>query len=200
MSYYYNYYIGYIDLEDGKIYPLGPYNSKGSLCAVISRSRSFASDLHEVFYHVPEDKISEPLREKFEGENWEEETAVDVRYLPVEELPSKSFIRSGYFLIDEVKAYESDEDGWFDGFSNPISPDVYAAKLQHEMMFGKNKPEKDCEGEEYTPPNASDYMYYAYPDYSSREYEAHILKCAVESLESYNLPYGTKCVILEDEG
>ena len=200
MSYYYNYYIGYINIDDGKIYPLGPYNNKGTLCPVISRSRSFASDLFETFDSVPDDLMSEPLRKEFETKDWDGKTAVSVKYLPVENLTRDSYIKKAYYLINEVKAYENDEDGWFEGFSDVVSSSVYAAMLEHEMMFGKNKPEKDCEGVEYTPPSASDYMYYAYPDIFSREYEAHIIRCAVDSLENYGLPIETKYVVLENEG
>ena len=201
MSYYYNYYIGYINPDDNKIYPLGPYNSSGRLCRVISDSRSVASDLYEDFYAVKETQISDSLRKEFEAENWEGEPVVEVKYLPVEELPNNSYIKTGYYLIDEVKVYESiKDDEWFEGFSEIISASVYAAMLKNEIVFGKNKPELDCEGNECTVPSASDYMYYAYPDYSSKEYDAHLLRRAVDSLEYYDLPSGTKYVILEDEG
>ena len=61
MSYYYSYYIGYRD-SSGKIYPYGPYDAFGKLYPVIERSRSYASDLHELFYVIPEDSISNELK------------------------------------------------------------------------------------------------------------------------------------------
>ena len=69
-----------------------------------------------------------------------------------------------------------------------------------KVYFGKNKPKKDCAGIEYTEPNASDYMYYAYPDYHSKEYEAFILRELAEALRDYNMPKDVKYVILETEG
>ena len=68
MSYYYNYYVGY--KKDGKIYPWGPYNANGKLEPMVSRSRSFASDLHEEFYAVSDKEVSEELRKEFEYEDW----------------------------------------------------------------------------------------------------------------------------------
>ena len=68
MSYYYSYYAGY--KYDGKIYPLGPFNCFGKLRAIVEKSRSFASDLHNDFYDVPDDAASDELRERFEYEDW----------------------------------------------------------------------------------------------------------------------------------
>lgn len=199
MSYYYNYYIGY--KKDNKIYPWGIYTSDGERCPVISRSRSFASDLHNKFYPISEKMISDELRKEFEYKNWNNEMIFDVKYLPVSELPSTNFIEKGYFLINEVEAYElSDEESfWFDGFSSKLSPQIYAAKLEHQLKFGENKPKKNDEGYEYTEPNASDYMWYVYPNYNSEEYESFLLHEFVNAIENYRLS-NTEYVILETEG
>lgn len=190
MSYYYNYYIGY--RKDGKFYPWGPYDAEGNLKPIVSKSASFASDLHESFSLIKKEEVSEELRKNFEYEDWQE----GVKYCSVDHLPRGSFIKTGYFLIDEVKAYEGKE--WFDGFSDILSPQIYAAKMAHEMTFGKNQPQKDVEGFEYTEPNASDYMYYAYPDYNSKEYEAFVLRECVDALEDWR--NDKEYVILETEG
>ena len=199
MSYYYNYYIGY--KKDGKVYPWGPYDAEGKIQPMVSRSRSFASDLHEDFYTVKDEMISDELRKDFEYTDYNGKKYFDVKYLPEKELPAGSYIKTGYFLISDVKAYEEGE--YFDGFYDRLSPEVYAAKLQHEMMFGKNQPEKDDEGNEYTEPNASDYMFYAYPDYNSKEYETFILRELIEALRDYH-HIGTdsdiEYVVLETEG
>ena len=199
MSYYYNYYIGYE--WDGKIYPLGPYNSFGQLCDVISKSRSFASDLHECFYNVSGDQISDELRKNFEYEDYKGDKVVEVKYLPLDELPSGSFIKKGYFLIDDVKRYEDGADKW-DIFYDNLTPEMYAAMLQNELILGKPAPKKDCEGYEIEVHSASEYMFYAYPDYDSKEYEAEILRCAIESLYSYRYMNddNKEVVILETEG
>lgn len=198
MSYCYNYYVGY--KKDGKIYPWGPYNAKGKLKPMVSRSRSFAPDLHEEFDVVSDEEVSEELRKEFEYEDWNKVKHLDVKYLSEKDLPTGSYIRTGYFLIKGVQAYEHDEYGNFEGFYDILSPEVYAAKLQHEIMFGKNQPEKDDEGNEYTKPNASDYMYYAYPNYETKEYESFILRQLIEALRDYRLGDDVEYVVLETEG
>ena len=200
MSYYYNYYIGYMSEE--KVYPLGPYNCKGKLKDVISRSASFASDLHEDFFYLKDDMISDELRKEFSYTNWNDEVVMQkVKYLPVEALPKGSAIKRGYFLIEDVKNYEDDPDS-FDGFYDYLNPTVYSAMANNEVRFGKPEPVKDSCGEEYYPKSASDYMYYAYEDWHSKEYEADILRTVAYMLGEYDydLPKGYKLVILETEG
>lgn len=198
MSYYYNYYIGY--RKDGKYYPWGPYDANGKLSPAVWKSRSFASDLHDRFFLIEEKEISNELRTEFEYEDWTGEKSVEVRCLAAKDLPDGSFIKTGYFLIEDVVQYEKYHDS-FDLFYKSLPPQVYVAKMDHELKFGPNKPKKDELGEEYTEPNASDYMYYAYPDYDSEEYEAYILRHYVNNLEDYSLlKDGVEWVILETEG
>lgn len=173
MSYYYNYYLGYIDGD--KIYPFGPYNSFGTLCPIIHRTMNFASYLHTKFSKVQESSISEELRNSFERKNWKGEKFVDVSYLSLEELPVGNYIKSGYFLIDEVKKFEEEDDEFFE-FSEILSSHFYAAKLQNEMTFGSNSNDEK---------SASHYMFYTYPDYKSEEFEARMIYSAAESLLAY---------------
>ena len=77
MSYYYTYYLGYE--REGKIYPLGPYDCFGKLRDVVNRSRSFASDLHERFWPVKEEEISDELRKEFEYTDWEGKKTVEYK-------------------------------------------------------------------------------------------------------------------------
>lgn len=198
MSYYYNYCIGY--KKDGKLYPWGPYNANGKLEPMISHSRSFASNLHEEFHAVTEKEISDELRKEFEYEDWNGVKHLDVKYLSEKDLPTGSYIKTGYFLIKDVEAYENDEYDNFEGFYDVISPAIYAIKLQYEMRFGKNQPKVDDEGYEYTEPNASDYMYYAYPDYRTKEYESFILRQLIEALRDYRFDNDVEYVVLETEG
>lgn len=198
MSYYYNYYIGY--MHEGKIYPFGPYNSKGKLRDVISRSRSFASDLHESFYPIKDEMVSEELRKEFQYKNWKEELVVDVKWLPIEDLPNGSYIKTGYFLVEDVKAYQADENTE-ELFYDKLSPEVYASMLQKECMGLRPVPQKDTEGEELVVHPASDYMYFAYPDYYCREYEASLIRDVADMLNGYSdLDKDDKIVILETEG
>lgn len=177
------------------------YDAEGRIHPVVCKSRSFASDLHERFYRVKEEEISAELRAEFEYEFWdsEEKHMPDVKWLAINKLPSTDYIKKGYCLINDVKAYEEDRC-WFEGFYDVISPHIYAALLDKELKFGKNQPQKDCEGNEYTEPNASDYMFYAYPDYKSEEYESFLIISAFDSIESFHMPEGIEWIVLETEG
>lgn len=198
MSYYYNYKIGY-EL-DGQLYPLGPYDCNGKLHDVVSRSRSFASDLHRDFMPVPDKMISEALRKQFEYTDWDGKAHVDVKYLPLDELPDGDFVKHGYYLIDDVQAYEQDHD-LDDVFYNHLSPTVYAARAEQEARFGKPGPQLDDAGEQYIPYAASDFMYYAFPDDRCKEYEAFLIRETAFMLSDYgDLPADAKLVVLETEG
>ena len=194
MSYYYNYYLGY--KKNNKIYPLGPYDFNGNFIPVISKSRTYASDLHKMFDNLFEDEISDELRKEFKYENYESITSI--KYLNVKDLPTESYIKQGYFLIKDVEAYN--KNTYFEGFYDIISPEIYAVKLQHEILFGKNQPIKDDEGYTYTESNASDYMYYMYPDYDSKEYESFLLKKYFEPYIESTIDDKIEYVILETEG
>jgi hypothetical protein len=194
MSYYYNYYLGY--KKNNKIYPLGPYDFNGDFIPVISKSRTYASDLYKMFDNLFEEEVSDELRKEFNYESYERIT--NIKYLNVKDLPTESYIKQGYFLIKDVEAYNKKIN--FEGFYDIISPEIYAVKLQHEILFGKNQPIKDIEGYEYTEPNASDYMYYMYPDYDSKEFESFLLKTYLEPYQNYIYDNEIEYVILEVEG
>lgn len=203
MGYYYSYYIGYMDNESRKIFPLGPYNSFGKLVSVLSRSSSYSSDLHEDFLNIEEEQISDPLRKQFEYEDWKGNKQINVRYLPLENLynyENYNYMQSGYCLIDEVRAYEENKD-YFDGFSQVLSPTVYAMKLKNQICFGENKPKKDVEGNEYIEPSASDYTFYRWIDEQSRGWEAFLIRNAASLFDDYSI-FGKNrsIVILETEG
>ena len=142
MSYYYQYYIGYE--KDGKIYPYGPYTCEGKLKPVIERSRNFASDLHNSFYMVSDSQISDELRKEFEYEDWNGEKRIEVKYCPISNMPSLDYIKRGYFLIDDVQAWEQGGDDSL--FDSMITPQVYAEKMRNEITFGKNQPKKMMKG------------------------------------------------------
>ncbi len=61
MSWYVSYYIGY-RTKDGKIYPLVPFDSFGKLKSILTRSRSFASDLWDDFRSVSLKDTTDELR------------------------------------------------------------------------------------------------------------------------------------------
>ncbi len=202
MSWYYTYYVGFE--REGKIYPLGPYNVEGKLCSVISRSRSFASDLHNRFYDISKEMVSKELKNEFlkyakEDEEEELRELSLLSYLPIDELPKGDYVKRGYFLTEEVERYEENPGDAY--MTPPISPTVYAKKMEKEFRFGLNKPKKDDFGEEYTEPNASDYTYYAYPDYECEEYEAERIRNTAYTLYDYNYEKsGVKLVVILEQG
>ena len=202
MSYYYNYFIGY--RSGGKFFPLGPYDSFGKLRDVVSKSRSFASDLHKDFNPIPKEDYSEELLKEFTYKDYKgEDVTEEVKYLPIEYLTGESFVKSGYFLIKDVMQYEKslkDDDIWFDGFYDFLTPTVYNAMLEHELKFGRPKPIKDEFGEECQPESVTDYMYYSYPDFHGKEYESLLIREASYMLKSSKLPTDAEIVVLETEG
>lgn len=200
MSYYYNYYCGIID-KNGKIKPYGPYDANGKLHCILSRSRSFASNLYEDFCMVKEEQVTDELRKEFEYENYNGEQKCEVKYLPIKELPNGSYLKSGYFLVGDIKDWEAQPDVInFDGFYNMISPAIYAEKLKTQFIFGENTTKVDEDGEIIGEPNASDYMFYCIPDYGSAEYEADVIRQTCYMLDEYELPEACKLVVLETEG
>ena len=198
MSWYYNYYIGYEDIQTGIIYPYGPYTSEGKLKSVVEKSRSFASDLHNDFVSIPSGCVSTELRKEFEYEDWQGNKKVEVNYLPFDELPIGDYIIRGYFPIEDYDEWV--KFGNDDVCDNVITSEKYAELLKKELIFGKNKPEIDEEGYEYTELNASDYIFSAIPNYSSKEYEAVIIREVAYMLFSYELRDKYELVVLETEG
>lgn len=196
MSWYYTYYLGYE--KDGMIYPYGPFDKDGEWRCVMYLSRSFASDLHEEFGRIDEKKISEPIRKKFECTSWNGEKSVDVYTCDLDKLPKGSYIKTGYYLIDDVASYEQDHDP-FDLFYNRLAPVTYSAKAANEVRFGKPQPKYDDEGEKYEEHSCADYMFYAWPDYSSKEYETFLLRNTAKMLENYSEDID-KIVVLMTQG
>lgn len=196
MSWYYNYYIGIQDKDTKKIDVFAPFDSLGKLHYIFSKSRSFASDLHEDFYPV-NDLLTEDAIRKFWRSDLDLETKIEeddvawikryTSYLPYNELPSGDYLKKGYFLLDDILAYEEDEND-FDGFWEYLTPTAFNFKLQSEMKYGVPTPKKDIEGYEIPVHSCSEYGYYVYPDYQSKEYECHLIIEAVDMVAPWGLP------------
>lgn len=208
MSYYYSYYLGYMD-SDRLIYPLGHFDYEGKYHSVLTRSRSFASDLHEMFYRVEDGQMSDRLKAEFTYTSFDgEEESVPLKMLPLNKLPNGSFIKRGFFLIDDVEAYEAicNEDGepfdTWDLFFDVVPPETYSMRLKNEITLGRPSQEFDVEGVEITKRPCADYTYYAYPDYISKEYESSLIRAATEAYEYTvsRLGDSAEIVVLETEG
>lgn len=205
MSWYVDYYVGY-KTKEGKIYPLGHFDSFGNLHPVLTKSRSFASKLWERFDRVTLEETTEELKKHFpSGDNfWEEPSEKEnppwVFWLPLDELPVGSYIKKGYFLQDEISEYERDPSS-FDGFWNMLTPAEYARKMESELKFGVPKPKKDVEGYELPVYSCGEYSFYMYPDYDSAEYEAYEIRNAANVYEFlHDLPKGSELIALQTNG
>ena len=201
MSYYYNYYLGYRDKNTGLFYHLGPYDCDGKLNCVFYRSRSFASDIHELFYSIPDKKYSQKLKDEFSFEDYNDEIQFDdVSYLPVNELPDSDFIKRGYYLVDDVETYLDNGKELFDLgiFYEHLEPEVFAAKQSNELLMGMPPTKYDFDGEAFEQHACSEYMYFAYPDYESQAYESFLLKTACKMYEDYDKD--KELVVLKTEG
>lgn len=199
MSYWYTYYIGY-ELN-GVVHVAGPhYKESQKAMPALAKSQSFASDLYDDFYALPENKMGDDVKYQFTYTDWDgKETLEYVKYLPIEQLPSVNFVKMGYYLIQDIQRYQKYKVAEQEYFYNMISPEVYLAKVENQMKFGPNPEKEDVEGGKYKEPDASEYMFYAIPDYNSREYESFFLKQVVDMVD-YAIPYGAKVLILETEG
>ena len=186
MSVYYDYYLAY--LKKGKLFPLGPFDRKQKLKAVISKSQSFVSPLYEKFDSCPTSKLSPELKEFFTFDDWNGKPTVgDLRYLKVSDLPKGSIIRRGYFLIDDIEQYEKENINYVDElFYEWLTPTAYAAKATNEARFGKPEVKYDCEGNPFPNYSAGDYAYYAYIDPQTEEYESYQIKDMVALLTEYD--------------
>ncbi len=193
-----DYYIGY-QMPDRKIYPMGPYDKNGKLHAAMWRTGSGSSELYNDFYGMGAHMISDELRKEFEYVDWKGEKTVDVRYMPVTDLPNGSFIKSGYFLLEDINYYQTKEDDdptYEDIFYDKMTPLEYAERLRNEIILGDPPKQYDCEGEELEIHSVRDYAYFAYPEYRSPEYEAMLLREAAE-VYRFAIPDDAKLVILE---
>lgn len=208
MSWYVDYYIGYRTPE-GKIYPLGHFDCFGNLHSVLTKSRSFTSDLWERFDRITLEETTDEIKKHFPAgyvEYWNEPSEEEKAKLPpwcfwmyLEDLPTGSYLKKGYFLQDDIAAYERDD--YFDGFYHMLTPDEYARKMESELKFGVPKPKKDAEGYEIEVHSCGEYSYYIYPDYESEEYEASVIRTAANVYEfCTDIPKGSKIVVLQTNG
>lgn len=202
MSYYYNYYLGYE--KDGKIYPLGPFDSTGSLFSVLWKSRSFASNLHDEFINLPEEKISDELRKHFEYEDYSGKKFISLRYLLADDLPEGDGIQRGFCLQSDIENYLGDncDFGIEELAYNMLSSEQYALKAKHELSHGVPKPQKDCEGEEFPVYSCRDYEYFSFFNPNSEEYEASVIRLAFNMFEFSGIfkDKDVKKVVILNEG
>ena len=172
MSWYYSFYIG--KRVNDKIEIIGVYNNKGNIYPALEYSRSFASSLKDSFRRCENEELKKKLNNDL------------ISILPYHLLPTGDYIKSGYFLIEDVQKYlEGNDSG--DLFYEKLTPEVYAEKLKTESILGTPQPKKDEDGYDIKTYSCADYMYFAYPDYSCKEYDSFIIRTVVDMIEPYNL-------------
>lgn len=198
MSWYYQYFLGVQDKQTKEIKPFGPYDCDGNLRPIIEKSSSFASELHNDFIRIPEEFVSAELRKEFEYEDYQGDKQFEAKYLMFNDLPDGDYIVRGYFPIEDHEMWVKEGDDSL--FYRVIDPHTYNELMRKELIFGKNQPEKDSEGFEYTKPNASDYIYDAIPRYNSEEYEAELIRQVANMLFGYELYEKYNLVVIETEG
>lgn len=204
MSWYYNYSLGY--KQDGKIYPLFPFDKDGKLKNILSLSRSFEHGLNELFERIPDEMLSEEIIEQFDYYykiDKEDRNNYDcVFYADIKALPEGDYIKSNYYLLDDIERYlRRDEEGVYLGdlFYDYIPKDVYAIKLQQELIFGKPTPQYDCEGNELETHSCRDYAYFTYPQYDSIEYDAFVIR-EFADIVRWGIPKEASIVVLMTQG
>ena len=202
MSWYTNYRLG-VKKEDGKIYPLGVFDAKGKGYDIISTSRSFTTDLKESFRDIKDDEISDELRKEYEYKIYEDEIEMqDLQVLPLKDLPHGNYVKTGYFLIDDIERYI--KNGYYnrydDIFYDTLSPEVFGMKMNNELAFGIPEKKYDCDGEEIEYHSCAEYAYFAYPDYQCKEYEAFLLREIASIYFKYGEVDDSNIYVIKTEG
>jgi len=105
-------------------------------------------------------------------------------YLPYNEMPKGEYLKKGYCLIEDIERFEDDEC-YFEGFYDWLTPEIYAKKLENELKFGAPEPVKDDFGEEYSPHSMRDYGFYRWIDYDSPEYETHVIRNSLGTMREF---------------
>lgn len=214
MSTYYSYYIGYKDEQgDNLIHPLGPFDADGKLHPAGEWSRSWCPGFRNMFYRSAANEYSgefvDAIKTTYDSQDEEvfdnDGFTSEMDWIYLSELPSGDYIKSGYFLIDDVRNYlavnNNDRVELLDElFFDKVTPVAYNGMCDSELKFGKKEPTKDELGFVIQHNNASDYMYFAYEDTNCDAYKAHVIKVVADVYESYKLPKGAKKVVIQTIG
>ena len=174
MSVYYDYYLGCIN-DDKKIVPIGPFDADGKIYPAYSTLGGLSEHLRDDFNTMQVSQFSDELKKVF-NLNPDGEYMPDMMYLKLSDLPTGSFIKSGYFLISDIAEYEKTHNAG-ELFYDSMSPAVYAKVMENEIKFKGIRI-----GPDEHP--IRDYAYYAYSDYECREYEAFMLRTAFAAYDS----------------
>ena len=206
MSWYTNFYVAF-QTKDGMIYPYGPFDYSGDYKCIHWTSRSFTTELKDYFEPIEKEKLSVEMIHATFGLDIEDINDYLPQFwgiCPLDALPKGDFIKSGYYLIDDIEKYRNNYDP-NDLFYEKLDCTSYAMKLENELKFGKPTEITDEWGNKYTPHSCSDFSYFCYPDYCCKEYESFKIQTIVRSMyEDYYakkvIPENSKIVIFKTEG
>lgn len=206
MSTEYNFYVGLRDKDTGiiEMFPgssyeeelvaynpdsnkFEPAGKKKRPCSILWRSRSyFDEELLLEFNSVNENKLTDDLREAFTYEDYRDkqpkfDTTVSVISADTFMKLNDNFVKSGYFLIEDVNLYQNAEDKYdLDIFYDKLSSEAYSGLVANDVQTHF---EDDGYGEHLLVHGWKDYMYFAYPDYNCKEYLIHELKVLLTSYD-----------------
>ena len=169
-----------------KLYPFGPFDYRGEFKSILTTRNEGMYGFNSNFWTMGEEMFSDELTKALEYESINDFIKYkNSFYLPLTDLPTGSYVRKRYCLIDDIKRYEED-DYLFDGFYDTMTPDEYARCMENELKFGPPKEREDDCGTKYTPHSVSEYSFYMYEDLESDEYYASRIRSAYNMLKSYS--------------
>lgn len=208
MSYYYNYFLGAYDPAKDKYDLAGPFDKKGKYITILSKSSSFASDLHDDMYCLPEGEMSESMREALTHKDYAGNDKIDsVKAIHFSDLPSiDSPIKTGFVLKKDVFEFKRCEDTYItfeDCAQIILTPEQYSA-LAVDPNYGiRLQLWDDTDESTHQMYYAKDFMFYSWINPQSKEYEIWLLEEMAYSMEynyDFRLGKGKKLVLLETEG
>lgn len=207
MSYYYNYFLGTYNSKTDKYDLAGPFDKGGKYITLLSKSSSFASDLHDDMYSLPEGKMSDEMQKALTYKDYHgNDKVASVKAILFTDLPFvDSPVKTGFVLKKDVFVYKRNEEpGYtFDESAQIIlTPEQYSA-LALDPEYGIELQLYDEDGDETHKYYARDFMFYSWVNPQSKEYEIWLLKEMAYSMDydyEFRLGKGKKLVLLETEG
>ncbi len=156
MSQTYTYYICTRNEDSGQLYPLGPYDSKGTFHSAYQRAKVFSSPIKDLFVKCTFDDISPRLKQALDIED-EYLDESNIATLDAVNLPDGPICKEGYFLMDDIMHYK--KYGYSDDiFNDYLTCDQYA-------MYAANGDSR-CKL----------YSYFRYIDTMSANYEGDCIR------------------------
>lgn len=173
MSQTYTYYICTRNEDSGQLYPLGPYDSKGTFHSAYQRAKVFSSPIKDLFAKCTSDDISPRLQSALGIEDEDMEKMLFAT-LDANDLPDGPICKEGYFRMEDICMYKKY------GYSNELFVD-YLTPDEYAMYAAKNDPK------------CNHYSYFRYIDTMSADYEGECIRNIVNLFLGY---YNEEIVIL----